>query len=74
VTAAQTAESSFEFVNSCSLVSIRGFSTAWIRLSLGQLFVVHALPSPGFCSIFETERLPFRAKTPRVELLSYGED
>jgi hypothetical protein len=32
VTAAQTAESSFEFVNSCSLVSIRGFSTAWIRL------------------------------------------
>jgi hypothetical protein len=32
VTAAQTAESSFEFVNSCSLVSIRGSSTAWIRL------------------------------------------
>jgi hypothetical protein len=32
VTAAQTAESSFEFVNSCSLVSIRRFSAAWIRL------------------------------------------
>jgi ABC-2 type transport system ATP-binding protein len=47
----QTAELSFEFVNSCSLVSIGGFFTAWIRVRRRRLIWENGGPGEEPCKL-----------------------